>query len=209
MELCGSILPDDSRVKICMTDLRRPWVAPRLIDPILAIVERIDRWRRGIEPVRPGSILGIEPNRHAGPLVRLSDGTPVPRGALIWTVHFDNARLRQLAAQGWQRSAYAVANEDLREMARRVVLLRAEDRPAALFGVTLLAPLTRRVGFELRERRRTAWVRLEDWYLRSLLARWSPWGRRRIARGHGDLRTRETWLSTGELLRRYGEPPPE
>lgn len=192
-----------------MTGRHRPWVAPRLIDPILAIVERVDRWRRGIEPVRPGSILGVEPDRHRGHAVRLSDGTPVRRGALIWNVHFDNARLRQLAARGWQRSAYAVANEDLREMARRVARLPPQDRPAALFGVTLLAPLTRRVGFELRERPGTAWVRLEDWYLRSLLARWSPWGRRRIARGHGDLRTRETWLSTAELLRRYGEPPPE
>lgn len=192
-----------------MTDRHRPWVAPHLIDPVLALVERIDRRRRGIRSVRPGSILGIEPDRHRGEAFRLADGTEIRRGAPIWTVHFDNARLRALATEGWQRPAYAVADGDLREMARQVARLPAPDRPLALFGVTLLAPLTRRVGFELRDRRRTPWVRLEDWYLRSILVRWSPWGRRRISRGHGDLRTREAWLSTGELLRRYGEPPPE
>jgi len=191
-----------------MTEVRRPRAAPRPVDPLLALVERIDRWRRRIEAVRPGSILGIERQRYRGDGVRLADGARVAPGARIWTIHFDNARLSELAAAGWQTRAYAVADGDLREIARRVARCAPAQRPVALHGVTLLASLTRRVGFELRDRRRTPWVRLEDWYLRSLLARWSPAGRRRLGRGHGDLRTRETWLSTEELMRRYGEPPP-
>jgi hypothetical protein len=191
-----------------MTASHRPWAAPRLFDPAMALVERIDRWRRHVEAVRREGILGLERDRHRGAAITLSDGTPVPRGASIWTVHFDNARLRQLAARGWQTRAYAVAAGDLHAIAARVGQLPAAERPVALHGVTLLAPLTRRVGFEQRDRERTARVRLEDWYLRSLLARWSPLGRGRLVRGHGDLHTREVWLATGELLRRYGEPPP-
>jgi hypothetical protein len=193
-----------------MTGARdRSSVAPRLLDPILALVERIDRWRRGIVPIRPGSILGVERGVHHGNSVTLSDGTVVPRDAPVWTIHFDNARIRQLAARdSWQSAGYAAARDDLRRLAADVAALPEPERPVAFYGVTVVAALTRRVGFEVRDRPRTAWVRLEDWYLRTLLARWSRAGRGRLTRGHGALRTRETWLSTGELLRRYGEPPP-
>jgi YkoP domain len=209
MELPGSILPAVGRVNTFMTRSRRPpWVAPSVIDPLLGLVERVDRRLRRISPVRDGSLLGIEPTRHHGPDLTLTDGTAVHDGSPLWTVHFDNARLRALAGEGWQTRAYAVADADLHEIAARVSRLPADARPVALYGVTLLAALTRRVGFELRDRKRTARVRLEDWYLRSLLARWSPAGRSRLRRGHGALRTREAWQSAGELLRRYGPPPP-
>jgi hypothetical protein len=187
----------------------RPWVvAPRVLDPILALVERIDRRRRRIEPARAGGVLGIERTVHRGRALTLGDGTVVARGAPTWIVHFDNAQVRQVAGEAWQSAGYAAAREDLRAIAASVSALPPASRPVALTGITLVAPLARRVGFELRDRRRTAWVRLEDWYLRSLLARWSPWGRDRLLRGTAPLRTRETWLSTRELLRRYGEPPP-
>ena len=94
-------------------------------------------------------------------------------------------------------------------IAARHAALPEAERPIAYTGVTLLAPLARRAGFELRVRRASWRVRLEDWYLRSLLARWAPAGRGRLARGHRPLVTREVWLSGAQLLRRYGSPPPE
>jgi hypothetical protein len=204
-----SILPDDGRVKAFMTGGRRVRrAAPALLDPPLALVERIDRWRRGICAVQPQALLGLEAERYRGEPVTLRDGTRVQRGDLLWTIHFDNARLRELAGEGWQTRAYVQANVDLARIAERVRVLPVGSRPVALTGVTLLASLTLRVGFEARERRPTRWVRLEDWYLRSLLARWSPQGRRRLSRGHRALRTRRVWLSTPQLLASYASPPP-
>jgi hypothetical protein len=130
-------------------------------------------------------------------------------GAPVWVLHLDNARLRALAGgDAWPTRAYAVAVEDLRAIAARIARLPAGDRPWALGGVTLLVPLSRRLGFTLIERPRTARSRLEDWYLRSLLARWAVAGRGRLARGHRALHASGGWISTAELLRRY-EPPPE
>ena len=77
-------------------------------------------------------------------------------------------------------------------------------RPVAYFGATVMWPYGRRVGFEIRDRQETFWVRVEDWYLRGLLARWSRSGRGRLRRGHGSLRVREAWLSSRELQRRFG-----
>jgi hypothetical protein len=183
-------------------------VAPAALDPILGLVERVDRCRRRIRPVAAGSLLGVEVARYRGPALRLFDGTRLAAGTPVWVLHFDNARLRELvAADAWPTRGYAVARAELEGLASRLTGMRPEGRPAALGGVTLLTALSRRLGFEVAARPRTPRTRLEDWYLRSLLARWAPAGRRRLARGHGGLRTAAAWISTGELLRRYGPPP--
>ena len=179
-------------------------VAPPFLDLLLAIVERIDRRVRRLRPVREGALLWVERHRHRGPTVHLRDGTDVERGDAAWVIHFSNARLHDLAGPGWQTRGYAVAREDLRALAASHVTLPAAQRPVAYTGTTLLASLTRRVGFEVLDRPATVLARLEDWYLRSVLVRWAPDGRHRLERGHKPLRARRVWLSGHELVRRYG-----
>ncbi|HEX6129733.1 MAG TPA: hypothetical protein VF071_11995 [Candidatus Limnocylindria bacterium] len=187
----------------------RQRAAPRVLDPVLALVERVDRWRRRIRPVLPGALLGVERAGYRGPGTVLADGTPLAPGDRVWVLHFDNARLRGLVGgpDRWPTAAYRVAVEDLRALARQVEVSPPDERPAAMGGVTLLASLTRRLGFEVVAREPGPRARLEDWYLRSLLARWAPAGRGRLSRGRGELRASATWISTDELLRRYGPPP--
>ena len=183
-------------------------VAPRFLDPILAIVERIDRTVRRITPIGPDAALGLERHRHRGSTVTLADGTVVHDGDPAWIIHFDNARIRQLARTAWAGGAWRVALRDMHRLAQLHLALPPDQRPVAYTGITVLAPLTRRAGFEVRDRPRTPGVLLEDWYLRSTLARWARAGRARLARGHHPLRTQVVWLSAGELLRRYGPSPP-
>lgn len=182
---------------------RGPKAAPRFLDPMMALVERLDRRRRRIRPVHDGSLLGIEERRHRGAEVLLADGVHVPHGALLWAIHFDNARLSELGADGWQSRAHAAGRADLVALAALLQARDAAQRPIALVGVTMLASLVVRSGFEARDRPQSIWTRLEDWYLRSLLVRWAPGGRSRLRRGHGPIRSREVWLSTAALLRRY------
>jgi YkoP domain len=185
---------------------RRGWVAPALLYPILALAERIDRRLRRITPIRPGGLLGVERHRHRGPPVRLRDGSQINTGDRADIIHFDNRRLRTLADPAWQTRAMAVARADFAELARRVARMPADQRPAAFTGTTLLAPFMRRFGFEIQPRRRTAWHRIEDWYLRSLLVRWAPSGRGRLESGRSSLAVAEGWLSISTLERRFGPP---
>jgi YkoP-like protein len=185
-------------------------VAPRALDPILSLVERIDRGLRHIAPVGPGAVLGLERHRHRGQPVSLTNGTVVRAGDEAWIVHFDNRRIRELAKGSYAAEAWRAARRDMGRIAARHAALPERERPVAYTGITVLAALPRRAGFELRPRRATAWTRLQDWYLRSLLARWDRDGRGRLGRGHQPLVTQEVWLSAAELLRRYGSsPPPE
>lgn len=187
--------------------LRGP-AAPGFLDPILALVERVDRRLRRVTPIQPEGVLGLERRRHHGAAVTLADGTRIRDGDPAWIIHFDNARLRQVATAGWQTEGFRLALDDLRALAAWHAAQPAHARPVAYTGISVLGPLMRRAGFELRPRRRTPWVRLEDWYLRSLLARWAPAGRDRLSRGHRPLLTEEVWLSGDALLGRYGSSPP-
>ena len=185
-------------------------VAPRLLDPILAVVERIDRTIRRIRPVGPDALLGLERHRHRGDAFTLADGTRVRPGDPAWIIHFDNGRLRRLVPKpgGPLTDAWSAARRDMVRISVAHAAMAPGDRPIAYTGISILAPLAHRGGFELRPRRRTAWVRLEDWYLRSVLARWAAGGRARLGRGHRPLVTAEVWMSGAELMRRYGSSPP-
>jgi hypothetical protein len=179
-------------------------VAPRVLDPILAVAERVDRWVRRITPIRPGSVLAIERRRYRGAAVTLGDGTVVRRGDRADIVHFDNRRLRELAGR-WQSAGFRQARADFAALAAGRSAMDLRDRPVAYHGATILAPFAVRLGFEVRPRSRSLWHRFEDWYLRSLLARWAPAGRGRLRAGHGDLAVDEVWVSAAELERRFGQ----
>lgn len=185
----------------------RSAAAAHVLDALLAMVERVDRARRRIRPVRPGALLGIERARHRGPAVHLGDGTRVGPGQPLAVLHLDNRELRRLGARDWQTRALAVAERDLAALARWADGQPAARRPVAYRGVTLLAPFARRCGFEIRPRPESVRQRLENWYLRMLLGRWAPEGRARLKRGRR-RRAAEAWLSAAALRSRAGQASP-
>jgi YkoP domain len=178
-------------------------VAPRFLDPLLALAERLDRTARRLRPIRPDGILHLERRRHRGAETTLADGTVVRPRDRLGVLHFDNRRVREEAVDGWQTAGYREARRDLIALAAWHLAQRPDTRPVAYHGVTILAALTHRLGFEVRPRRQTAWTALEDWYLRSLLARWA--GRERVAvrTDRPPLAARQSWISATELIRRY------
>jgi len=178
-------------------------VAPRFLDPVLALAERIDRRARGLRAIREGGVLHLELRRHHGAAVTLADGTVVRSGDRKGILHFDNRRVRELASDGWQTAGFREARRDFTALARWHAAQPADARPVAYLGVTLLAPLARRLGFEIRPRERSAWTAVEDWYLRSLFARWTRADRARVDPRPPRLTARQAWMSAAELIRRH------
>jgi len=179
-------------------------MAPRLLEPILAQVERMDRTIRGIRPIQAGAVLGIERHRHRGEPVTLRDGTVVRAGDRADILHFDNRRVREIAEAGWQLEGLRLCRGDLRVLAARIAREPQFDPPLAYCGASVVSALALRIGFERRPRRRTGWSALENWYSRTVMARWARDGRARIRQGRGPLEVGEVWISVRELLRRYG-----
>ena len=177
---------------------------PRLLDPVLRLWEEADRRRRRIRPIRRDGVLGVELGRYDGPPIELADGTPVRRGDPIMTLHIENSRTRSIATPDWQARGLREARADLRRLAAWAARQPPVARPVAYTGATLMGPFARRIGFEVHPRPRTARTRLDDWFLRWLIARWSPGGRDRLRHGQGALRSSEVWLSHAALQLRYG-----
>jgi hypothetical protein len=181
----------------------RPAAPPAILDPIFAVIEQIDRRRRGIRPLRAGGVLGVEVRRYRGRTVTLRDGGQVRPGDRIVDLHLDNRRIADVWAAGW-RAAFGTAEADLRACATWLASLPPEARPVAVRSGGLLTVGAARLGFEVGPPRGGFMGALESWYLRGLLVRWSRAGRARLDRGHEPLRTRVAWLSVAGLLARYG-----
>ena len=178
--------------------------SPSRLEPHFAWIEQRDRARYRIVPIREGAIGGWGWLRHHGTETTLRDGTVVRPGDRIIGPHAMNDVLADLTADGWQRDLLRRAREEQRVLAATIAAMPAAERPVALWGATILWPFALRLGWEVRDRPRTFRVRLEDWYLRGVLRRWAKAGGTRLDRGRGDLRTRDCWLSTAEMLARFG-----
>lgn len=177
---------------------------PARLEPLFAWIERRDRARYRIQPLDDDSVIGWGWLRHHGSATTLRDGTVIQPGDRIIGPHGMNDSLAGRTADGWQAELFARGMRDLRVLAGIVAAMPPEERPAALWGATLLWPFAKRAGWEVHDRPQTFRVRLEDWYMRGVIRRWSKAGGRRLDLGRGELRTRDCWLSTGDLLARFG-----
>ncbi len=175
---------------------------PSFLEPIIALAERMDRARLRVRPIRQGGLLGLQLTRHSGIPLTLADGTFVAPGDPVGRLHFDNRAVRALADGSW--AGIDVGRADLAELAAWARRQPTGRQPVAYYGASIMWSIARRGGFEVRDRAPTFRARLEDWYLRGVLAHWSRLGQARLARGHGQLRTRDCWISAGSLQRRYG-----
>ena len=177
---------------------------PRILEPFFVRYERLNRRRLRIRQVRRGGIMGVVFRRYRGPAVNLRDGTVVRPGDLIGEMHLDNERLRAALRVGTEAEAWRIVRDDFRALAAWASRVAPERRPVAYGGESILAPMARRVGFEIYPLPSTAWTRLQDWYLRGVMARWSVEGRSRLREGRGRLRAAAAWMSHATLLRRHG-----
>ena len=170
-----------------------PSTAARLLEPILVIAEQVDRRRRRIRPVRPDGLLGVEFRRHDGAGTRLRDGTLVRRGDVVAELHLRNERVRDAArARGWV--VIFGARRDLDALVRWCAAQPPSSAPVAVHAYSVLGAFLERGGFERRARRQTVRVRLDGWFMRWLLGRFSPQGEARLLAGRGALEAADYWL---------------
>jgi hypothetical protein len=108
-------------------------------------------WLWRVRPVSSGSIIQFGVSPYRGPTTVLADGTGIPSGAKIVHLHLDNRRvaaaMREANGNFWSLGPRVKADLDaLRD------LLGGDDLGdvTALRGVTVLATMARRFGFEVR-----------------------------------------------------------
>jgi hypothetical protein len=157
-------------------------------------------------PDAPCGVFQITLVPYRGKAFTLPDGTEVKRGDLVCRLHICNPVLMQVSNKGTWRLQPAMTR-DLRALA---AALERGDLPRevrAVFGVSMLARVSVRLGFVMRRRPRTFKAFLDRLYFQGLLALYCPQGAERLTSGRTvSTWPEELWMSRAELLRRYGEP---
>jgi hypothetical protein len=106
-------------------------------------------WR--VRAVQAGALLQFGVSPYRGPSTVLADGTRVPSGATILHLHLDNRRVTE-AIKSSGGNVWALApriNADLDALGELVVA-GSLGPVAALRGITVLAGMAARFGFEVR-----------------------------------------------------------
>jgi peptidoglycan-N-acetylglucosamine deacetylase len=157
-------------------------------------------------PDAPYHLFEIQFARYHGKPITLPDGPHVKRGDRVAIVHVNNRVISGPVAllSPWQQ--LRMMRGDLRALARWSAMPDFPPDIRALYGYTLLSRGASRLGFVERARPSTWWTRLNAFFLTGLLVIYTPSGRERLQRGttYG-TEPSETWMSLGELRRRYGK----
>jgi hypothetical protein len=143
--------------------------------------------------------------RYVGRPFRLPDGTPLRRGDLLAEIHFWNRRIAAREDRSTEQLTWRFVQDFRHDLGVLAAALEAGELGdvRAVYGQSPLAPAAARFGFHVRP--------LPRGLRRALLTLWQRGLRRAFrpaaSRGEVTSHTAEIWMSTAELLRRYGPAP--
>ncbi len=162
-------------------------------------------WPTMAVPKAPYGLLRMRIRQHRGRSLTLPDGTTIGRNSTVGELHCDNQALLRMVLKH-RINPYRACREDLHCMAAWARTDELGKQVEAFVGRTMLAVGAARMGFTVREVRKSAWLSLERFFMIGLLLLYTESGIERLKRGTTVLSyPREVWISRRELIRRYGQ----
>lgn len=163
-------------------------------------------------PRSPHNLFAVHFTRNRGESVSLPDRTVIAPGDAVGELHLNNrAFLQALTESGRSRlgsEKWAIVpmfRDDLRALARWIESGGIPQPIKAIRGVTVLGRGAVRVGFTMLPRDGELMARLDRLFLDGLLIIYTPEGGGRLTAGRtAGADSQVAWMSTGEILRRYG-----
>ena len=164
-----------------------------------------------IHPTRPipnatANIFHVRFMRWTGRPITLPDRTHIAKGDLIVELHINNHALAESMTHttSWRLLLRLMA-DDLSALAAWSQAPVFPPGVRAVYGFTLLSRAAPRLGFTARSRPYTIHTRLDRFFMMGLLALYNPRGTERLQQGTTySLYPEEVWMSSDDLLRRYG-----
>jgi hypothetical protein len=186
-------------------------IRPRGVLRLVAAWERVELRLRHTHAI-PGAeeaIFRIEFWRYRGRAITLPDGVRVRQGERVAILHLRNSALARLMRESGVWGVLRLMVVGLRALAAWAATPDFPSDVRALYGVSMLSRAAPRLGFTVRARRHTPKAWIDRRFLLALLAIYHPEGAERLLEGHiHEAWPAETWMSLGELARRYGVGAP-
>ncbi|HEX5369160.1 MAG TPA: hypothetical protein VFY10_07065 [Dehalococcoidia bacterium] len=143
--------------------------------------------------------VGVRPGTYHGKTTTLSDGTELQADDRILELHINGPRLMQLtsASEKSHWATFRAVRSDLQVMATAVGNGDFGD-VRALHGITLYTLPARWVGFEIEPVRRTAYWRLNQFFMRGLSRIYEPGSARKTREARVGPWPHEVWLGRND-----------
>jgi len=157
-------------------------------------------------PNAPYGLLRMRLKPYRGKPLVLPDGAGIKKSALVGELHCNNPALLHLVLRH-RVNPYRACREDLHCLAATWV---AKDpsgmRVQAFFGRTMLAVGAARMGFAVRDLKKSWWLALERFFMIGLLLLYTNGGLDRLTRGTTVASyPKEVWISRHQLIKLYGD----
>lgn len=175
---------------------------PRLLLWVVPFVNTLIVRFLGIRPMRKGSPLRVNFHSFRGNTFTFPDGTRINRGQRVAEIHLDNHLVSHTALDIWRLIEKTRA--ELHFLAGQMRAGEIKGDIKAVRGVTVHHVGAKRLGFLSRELPPGAFSRLVRMFLKGLLVTYHPLGKKRLNEGRAPLEVREIWMSSQELVRRFG-----
>jgi MFS family permease len=154
-------------------------------------------------PGAPYNLFLTRFGRYHGRPMTLPDGTTIRSGDRVLELHANNHFLAQLSGG---LALVRQARGDLAALAAWTLQPEYPVGVRAIYGFTMLSRGLPRLGFTVRDRRVTLYVRLQRFYFLGLMALYHGHGLERLREGTTlSHYPQEIWMSIDELRRRYSQ----
>lgn len=181
-----------------------------ILRPLVNLWEKFFSWKENIKIVEnsPYGLIRIAFHPYSGDPIPLSEGVEIKNGDYVAELHISNLTLAKGKVGDVKVASdlqlLPLFREEMRNLARLAEEGKLDPRVKALWGVTMMGPGLRRLGFNLRPmkegRQRTSmriWMNFLKWL-------YSPPGTQKQRKSKKTRQPQEYWMSIDYLIEKYG-----
>ncbi|NLI60515.1 MAG: hypothetical protein GX375_03690 [Clostridiales bacterium] len=180
-----------------------------IIRPIVSCWEKLFSRIENIKVVEnsPYGLLRMSVHPFKGQSIVLKDGTKIDSGDYIIELHISNLRLAKGEVGGIKVASdiqlLPLFRQELNNLAELASQGKLDPRAKALWGVTMLGPGLRRLGFQLEAMKEGLGSRLIVMWMNFLKWVFSPSSSKAPSRNKPKRKGYQYWMSIEELINKY------
>jgi len=181
-----------------------------ILRPFINVWEIFFSWKENIKIVEnsPHGLIRIAFHPYQGDPIPLTDEDEIKSGDYIAELHIANLTLAKGKVGNVEVKSdlqlLPLFRDEMRNLAQLAEKQKLDPRVKAIWGVTMMGPGLRRLGFQLRPMKKNRRQTLLKIWMNFLKWLYSPPGTQKSKRSKAAREPQEYWMSIDYLIEKYG-----